>query len=1063
MRFLLIDDSPQDRAHIMATLAPSWPEATWTTVGRRQEYEAALVLEAPTVILMESFFPWEDGLRVLREIRQQWPALPIVMVTSARHETRALTGLQHGLSDYVLKEWLGRLALTVQASVDKAQLMAELQRTTASLRESQERYQALVEEAQEAIYTHDVEGNFTWINKAAEHLMGYTVAEATQRNIADVVVPEHLPLAHEMIARKLATPHLTTTYALDVITKHGARLSLQVGTQLVTIPGQPVQIRGVARDITAHKRAEILLRQSEARFSTIFHTSPHIIMVTRLADGVCLAVSDRFSQDMGYEREEVLGKSTLDFHLWVSPAQHQHVLQRLQETAEVSNVEAILRTKDGGRIVGLLSASVIQMEGARCVLAVIQNITELKQAEETRAAEARFLQVQTSVAHTALSSLEPDILRPRLLEAVCHAQGYTYGVLWQLDEPGTTATVEAVYGSETTSLLEFQHALQPPEGLLSQVVQTRQPVFWNQLHTHAASTLPLPQAFCGQAMLALPLLDHAQHIMGILLGVETQDPDRFSQRDLSQGAILAHQIAQALENSNLFSQVQRLQEQYRVVSETLYDGVLMVDSSGHIVFANPALGRLTGYTTQELLGQSSLMLYPPEVIPQVAARRQLAWAGQYVSPYVQTQILRKEGQRLAVEMSTANVMLDGRVLGRVAAVRDTSERLRLEAQLRQAQKMQAIGTLAGGIAHDFNNILTAILGFAELTLDEVPQASIAQANLEHVLRAGERAKELIEQLMTFSRQQEQERRPLYLHPLVKEVLAWLRATLPATITLHYRLDELAGPVLADPTQMHQLLLNLCTNAEHAMRRMGGALTVTLDTVTLPDAQVTPPPALTPGAYVRLTVSDTGYGMAPEVAERIFEPFFTTKDVGEGTGLGLAVVHGIVAGHGGAITVESTPARGTTFVVYLPQSSTVVTSPGLPVDTLVLGHEHILFVDDEKTLAHLGKELLTRLGYVVTACSSSSEALKTFCEAPEHFDLLITDQTMPVMTGEALVKAVRQVRPDLPIILCTGFSHIMTEEKALALGVDAFYLKPLLLPSLSQIIRRVLGQRLRTSL
>lgn len=502
-------------------------------------------------------------------------------------------------------------------------------------------------------------------------------------------------------------------------------------------------------------------------------------------------------------------------------------------------------------------------------------------------------------------------------------------------------------------------------------------------------------------------------------------------------------------------------ERYRAVAEHVYDAVYIVDRDGHIVFANAALARLTGYDLAELLGQPSTMLYTPDLLPQVLERRRQAWSGQAVAPYVQTQMVRKDGTRLAVEMSIATLSLDGHMVGRVVVARDITARLQVEVQLRQAQKMQAIGTLTGGIAHDFNNILTVILGYTELTLDDVPHNSQAWHNLKQVITASERAKALVQQLLTFSRQTAQARQVVSLHLLVKETLALLQATLTPTITLHYEEQGTPGPVLADPMQMHQVLINLCANAEYTMRARGGVLTVALAEVALPADLAAAHPELVPGPYVRLAVRDTGPGMTPEVLEHVFEPFFTTKDTGEGTGLGLAVVHGIVTNHGGTITVESTPGEGTTFVIYLPRCHM---SANLPAQALALtGHERILFVDDEEAVTRVNHLQLTRLGYEVVLCASGQEALELFRAAPERFDLVITDQAIPQMTGETLARELRRIRPDIPIVLCTGFSHVVEAEQAQALGLDAFCMKPLQPHDLGLIIRQVLKRRHSASL
>ena len=385
-------------------------------------------------------------------------------------------------------------------------------------------------------------------------------------------------------------------------------------------------------------------------------------------------------------------------------------------------------------------------------------------------------------------------------------------------------------------------------------------------------------------------------------------------------------------------------------------------------------------------------------------------------------------------------------------------RQRLDEQVRQGQKIQAIGTLAGGIAHDFNNMLTAILGYTELASDDVPRDSITWHNLQRVLTAGTRARELVQQILAFSRQTTAQLQPVELPLLVRDMLSLLRASLPSTIEIRQHIETDVGMVLAAPTQIHQVLLNLCMNAEHAMRATGGVLEVRLEAVEVDAVFAAVHPGIKPGPHVRLTVCDTGHGMPPEVLERIYEPFFTTKGVGEGTGMGLSVAHGIVASHGGAMTVVSAPGQSTTFAIYLPCNAGPIVRHHSVTEPVPQGREHILFVDDETMLVNLGQELLRRLGYIVTGHTNGVEALNAFRAAPHQFDLVITDQTMPTMTGEALVKALRDIRPDLPIVLCTGFSYAMTKDKAAALGIDAFLLKPLVAHDLGRTIRQVLAQR-----
>jgi PAS domain S-box-containing protein len=389
---------------------------------------------------------------------------------------------------------------------------------------------------------------------------------------------------------------------------------------------------------------------------------------------------------------------------------------------------------------------------------------------------------------------------------------------------------------------------------------------------------------------------------------------------------------------------------------------------------------------------------------------------------------------------------------------ETEELQRVEARLRQAHKMEAVGTLAGGIAHDFNNILAAILGFSEMAIDQIPEGSPARRSMERVFGAGLRGRDLVKQILTFSRQTEQEKQPLKLVPVVEQALGLLKASLPSTIDIRTNLEGTFGFVLADPVQIQQIVMNLCTNAAHAMSQAGGTIAIDLAGFSFSSADNAPDPTMSPGFYARLSVTDTGEGMSPEILDHIFDPFFTTKAAGEGTGLGLSVVHGIVVGHGGAITVSSQPGGGSTFTVYLPkfieeesQNSTDEESP------IPRGHERVLFVDDEKDLAAMGAEMLTGLGYHVTAKTGSREALALFRSYPSQFDLVISDQTMPNMTGIELAREVLAVRPDMRVILCTGYSQLADADKARETGIRAFAMKPLTKREIARTIRKVLDE------
>jgi nitrogen-specific signal transduction histidine kinase/CheY-like chemotaxis protein len=388
-------------------------------------------------------------------------------------------------------------------------------------------------------------------------------------------------------------------------------------------------------------------------------------------------------------------------------------------------------------------------------------------------------------------------------------------------------------------------------------------------------------------------------------------------------------------------------------------------------------------------------------------------------------------------------------------MRESEERKQAEEQLRQVQKLEAIGTLTGGIAHDLNNILAAVMGFAERALGRVSEGTTEKACLEKVLEAGLRGRDLVRRMLTFSRKGEQEKKPLLISRVIEETVKLLRASIPSTIDIRMEIENGSGFVLADPVQMQQVIMNLCTNAAYAMRDGKGILQIELS-----DHTVAPSSGLDgmkPGSYVKLVLRDTGGGIPADVIGRIFDPFFTTKPPGEGTGLGLSVVHGIVKSHDGSINVESEQGAGTSFTLCFPK---VEKEQGCVDETdgpIPAGHERILLVDDEEALMRMGESTLTELGYEVTSRMNGREALALVAEDPSRFDVVITDVTMPEMTGVELTKEVLSIRADLPIIMYTGYSHLVDANVAKAAGARGFVMKPLTEREIAKAIRKVLDE------
>ena len=756
------------------------------------------------------------------------------------------------------------------------------------------------------------------------------------------------------------------------------------------------------------RRLEEALREarekSDARYRDFFDLSPDLVAVTDLGTGCILDVNRAFERWSGYTRSELIGRTTVELLLWPDPGMRKAVMDRILEEGVGFSVDVKLKTRNGTIRDVNLAGHVGEMGGKKLLFTVAHDVTERRLVQEAlRESEERFRKFADEATYEGI---------------IVHHGGRILDVNLKFAE---------MFGYDRSELIGMD-PLQPVAPDFREMVRSYMQLAYERSYEVAG---------IRKDGTIFPMEVHAKSmpLHGQMVRVAAV-------RDLSERKLAEEAL-------------RRSEEKYRSMFENSISGIFQATPEGQIINANRALATILGYESPAELMSLCNISHQVYVDPQRCAELVTLVDERNEVREFEIQAHRKNG---GIAWLNANVRAvrdnTGRLMLLEGSIQDITDRKMLESRLIQAEKMEAIGTLAGGIAHDFNNILAAIMGFTELTKNKVG-ANEPQRYLEQVLTACRRAKNLVTQILTFSRKAENEMMPLDMGAITREALRLLRATLPASIVIRSTIGDSVYPVLADSTQMHQVLLNLCTNAAHAMRERGGVLDIGLENIETTALMALDHPDLRKGRYVRLTVRDTGVGISPEIIDRIFDPFFTTKGVGEGTGLGLSVVYGIVKERGGAVAVESKPGEGATFCIYLPAISAKVESRVEEFRSAPRGAERILFVDDEMLLVEMGREVLRGLGYKVVATTSSAWALKVFRTQPHRFNLLITDMAMPEMTGLELAAEVLNVRPDLPVILCTGYSDSETEEKARALGIRDLMMKPVSLMDISQSVRRVL--------
>ncbi|MEW6530447.1 MAG: PAS domain S-box protein [Thermodesulfobacteriota bacterium] len=907
------------------------------------------------------------------------------------------------------------------------------------LRRSEARHRALLEAIPDAVVVYDAEGKVTFVNEGFREMYGWSGEELMGGGIDFVPLDESeaTAMAWERVSHgeevELETKRLT---------KAGDELDIQLRASILRgRDGERLECIVVHRDITQRKMAERVLSDSRKQLE--------VRVQERTAE--LLALNEELKEEIRQrrlaEQSAVREKENLE-RVFEAMADGVHIVD---QNYDIQYVNRALEN-DFGPTRGRKCYQYFHDRSAPCPECHMQKVFErpsVRQEWRSFKTGKTYELVDTIVknADGTLSKLEifRDISRRKKAEKALKENEKRYrelvenagDLVFQTDSNGyltfVNTAAQKIIGYSENELIgkHFQEFVDP--NWREEVVRFYGKQFVKKVpetyYEFPAQTKTGRALWLGQKVHLLIEGDEIRGMQAIA-------------RDITE----RREAEQALRES---------EERFRELADLLPQFVYEMNTEGNLTFSNKAGLEAIGYTWDDIrAGMNGIEVFSSE--DRHKAMKYFAKVMQGEQTHgIEYRLRRKDGSLIPAITYSSPILRDGKVTGMRGVAIDLSRLKEMEAQLRHAQKMQAVGTLAGGIAHDFNNMLSPIIMGAEMALDEVEQGSEARFYLEEIRTAAERAADLVRQILIMSRYSEPETKIVSLSSIFEEFIRFSRATLPATIQLHYSNNAERDTIEADPTQMQQVLMNLATNAAHAMGAEGGVLKIDATNVAFnPDSLREGSPG-EPATHIKLTVTDSGYGMTPEVRERIFEPYFTTKQAGEGSGLGLAVVHGIVQRHGAAIKVESTPGEGSVFSIYFPLVERRPGDDGSPLEDVRRGSERILLVDDEAALVDMARKVLTSMGYAVTSLTSSHEALELFGKAPDRFDLVITDMAMPHLTGKRLAKLLLEIRPDIPIILTTGFSDRITLDEAQETGISTIMLKPMGRNGLSKAIRKAL--------
>ncbi len=1026
------------------------PSIGWAaTAGKREEEVIGPILTSiaknAILFLCVSIAAFLIALAVSRKIASPVTALRDHALALGRGEERGQAKISHVLEFQDLAE-----AFNAMAEKVRGREMA--------LRESEQRWATTLASIGDAVIATDKEGRMTFMNAVAEKLTGWNFGESTQQKVPTVfhIINEHTRQTVEDPVAKVLRLGKIVGLANHTILVKKDRTEVPIddsGAPIVDKNGKVAGVVLVFRDISERKRAEEEMRKAHDRAAWLARfpeENPNPVMRVS-GDGSLLYCNPAAAELPGWPCEvgQDLGNILLP------------LLRRAMTEEQEIEEDFII-----GEAYYSVSVSPFPEEQYANIYG--RDITQRKQAQQALLeSEARANLLSTTAGKLLATDNPQAIVNELCRDVLAHVDCQAF-FNFLVDENMGRLYLNAWAGipEEEARKIEW---LDYGVAVCGCAARDASRIVAEHIPTTPDVRNEFAKSYGIKAYACHPLLGPGRKVIGTL-SFGTRTRETFSEGDLSLMKAVTDQVAVAMERMRLIGELKKSRDELekRVQERTVqvknqaelielsHDAIFVRDLESRIIFWSKGAEEVYGWTGKEALGNVThtfLKTDPPVLFAELAAAliEKGRWEGELIHA-------RKDGKRITILSRQALQRNEAGVPSAILEINiDITERKRLEQQLRQAQKMEAIGTLTGGIAHDLNNILAPIVINSELALLDSVGNSELHNHLDLILKSGLRGKDLVRHLLLFSRKSEKKQEFVSLAPVVKETFKLLRSSIPSTIQMKLHLETDSDAVYADLSQIQQVIMNLCTNAAYAMRGTTGSIDISLQGITFGSHDL-PEPDMEAGEYLVLSVKDTGCGMDEEVRKRIFEPFFTTKPTGEGTGLGLSVVYGIVKNHRGNITVYSELGKGSIFKVYLPKVETEASEKGEVIKPIPKGDEHILFVDDEEFIVNSIRNMLQHLGYKVTAFLDSREALRLFSANPSQFDLVLTDQTMPFMTGEDLGKEIIRLRPDIPVILCTGYADFISWEKVKEMGFHGFIMKPFTVREGAELVRRILDEK-----